>query len=164
MKRTGAEHGALISDGAEAHGLIIDSLAYGGDGVARWDGRVVFIPCALPGDVVSARIVQDKGTYLRAAIERIEEPSPDRIEPFCPLATSARCRAELSYLRAPGSRHRENQSGSRGLASPVGGCFARRRVRRSPVPSAVVTAVRDGILGAQSSILCVFSWWRIRIV
>jgi 23S rRNA (uracil1939-C5)-methyltransferase len=47
---------------------------------------VVFIPDSLPGDVVSVRIVQDKGTYLRGELLEVREPSPDRAAPFCPFA------------------------------------------------------------------------------
>lgn len=67
--------------------LTIESLAYGGDGVAHLEGRVVFIPDALPGDVVRVQIAQDKGTYLRGALIEVVEPSPDRVESFCASAT-----------------------------------------------------------------------------
>jgi 23S rRNA (uracil1939-C5)-methyltransferase len=64
----------------------VEALAYGGDGVARFEGRVVFVPGALPGDTVRVRIAQDKGSYLRGDLIGILEASPDRVEPFCPLA------------------------------------------------------------------------------
>lgn len=70
----------------ETPALPVESLAYGGDGVAHLDGRVIFIPDALPGDVVRTRTVQDKGSYLRGELLDIVEPSPDRVEPFCPFA------------------------------------------------------------------------------
>ncbi len=66
--------------------LTVESLAYGGDGVAHLDGRVVFIPDALPGDVVRMCVSQDKKTYLRGELLEILEPSPDRVAPFCPFA------------------------------------------------------------------------------
>jgi 23S rRNA (uracil1939-C5)-methyltransferase len=66
--------------------LTVESLAYGGDGVAHLEGRVIFIPDALPGDVVRVRVVQDKGTYLRGELLEVINPSPDRVAPFCPLA------------------------------------------------------------------------------
>lgn len=67
--------------------LTIESLAYGGDSVGHDGGRVVFIPGGVPGDRLRARIVQDKGTFLRGTIEEIIEPSPERVEPFCPYAS-----------------------------------------------------------------------------
>ncbi len=66
--------------------LTVESLAYGGDGIAHLEGRVIFIPDALPGDVVRVRVAQDKGTYLRGALLEVLESSPDRVEGFCPLA------------------------------------------------------------------------------
>jgi 23S rRNA (uracil1939-C5)-methyltransferase len=66
--------------------LTVESLAYGGDGVAHIEGRVIFIPDALPGDVVRVRIAQDKGTYLRGELLDVVEPSPDRVDYFCPRA------------------------------------------------------------------------------
>ena len=63
----------------------IVSLAHGGEGVARVDGRVVFIPLAAPGDTVLARIVEDHPRWARARLEEILRPSPDRIQPKCPL-------------------------------------------------------------------------------
>ena len=64
--------------------LTVSGLAFRGHGIARTsDGQVVFLPYAVPGDVVRARIVESKGDYLRGAIEQIEEPSADRVSPPC---------------------------------------------------------------------------------
>jgi 23S rRNA (uracil1939-C5)-methyltransferase len=79
--------------------VTIESLAYGGDGVAHLEGRVLFIPGALPGDVVQIRIIQDKGSYLRGELVEIISLSPDRVESSCRY--SSRCGGcqwqELSY-------------------------------------------------------------------
>jgi 23S rRNA (uracil1939-C5)-methyltransferase len=65
--------------------LSIDSLAYGGDAVARAeDGRCVFVPGGCPGDTVSVEIAEDHGNYLKARIIEIIEPSADRRKPACP--------------------------------------------------------------------------------
>ena len=66
--------------------LNVESCAFGGDGVARHEGRVVFVPGALPGETVIGEIVAEKRDFARARIHRIETPSPDRVEPLCPLA------------------------------------------------------------------------------
>jgi len=65
--------------------LSIESLAYGGDGVAHLpDGRTAFVVGACPGDIVEVKIAEDHGKYVRARIESVVKPSPDRVEPPCP--------------------------------------------------------------------------------
>jgi len=65
--------------------LTIESLAYGGDGVAHLDdGRTAFVPGACPGDVVSVDIVQDHGRFVRCEILDVLLPSPERVAPPCP--------------------------------------------------------------------------------
>lgn len=65
--------------------VVIDSLAAGGDGVARApDGRVVFVPFAAPGDRVRLRVVESRARFLRARIERLLEAGPARTDPVCP--------------------------------------------------------------------------------
>src|SRR3954452_9956448 len=59
--------------------LRIDTLAYGGAGVARLDGYVVFVRDAVPGDRVRARVTKRKRAYAEARAIRVLEPSPDRI-------------------------------------------------------------------------------------
>jgi 23S rRNA (uracil1939-C5)-methyltransferase len=65
--------------------VTIDSLAFGGDGVGRHDGQVVFVPGVAPGDEVEARVVQEKKGYVRAEVARILRPSALRVAPPCPL-------------------------------------------------------------------------------
>jgi len=66
--------------------VTVESLAYGGDGVGRIGEKIVFLPDTVPGDVVTARITGDKGTFFRGVPEKIVTPSPERVEPFCPVA------------------------------------------------------------------------------
>jgi 23S rRNA (uracil1939-C5)-methyltransferase len=61
--------------------LRIDSLAFGGNGVARNGGYVVFVAGGLPGDRVRARVLKRKRSYADAQVVELLEPSPDRIEP-----------------------------------------------------------------------------------
>jgi 23S rRNA (uracil1939-C5)-methyltransferase len=61
--------------------LRIDSLAYGGAGVARADGYVVFVRDAVPGDRVRARITKRKRAYAEARAVELIAPSPERIPP-----------------------------------------------------------------------------------
>jgi 23S rRNA (uracil1939-C5)-methyltransferase len=61
--------------------LRIDTLAYGGAGVARLDGYVVFVRDAIPGDRVRAQVTKRKRAYAEARAVEVLEPSPDRIAP-----------------------------------------------------------------------------------
>ena len=83
---------------------VVDSAAFGGEGVARVDGMVAFIPFALPGERVVARIVKIKPDYLRCELTEIIEKSPDRIVPECPYFY--RCPG-CAYLHANYSRELE---------------------------------------------------------
>ena len=48
------------------------------------DGKVLFVENAIPGDVVNARIVKEKKSWAEGKITELLQPSPFRIEPFCP--------------------------------------------------------------------------------
>ncbi len=62
--------------------LTIDSLAYGGAGVARRDGYVVFVQGGIPGDRVLAVVSKSKRAYAEARAIEILQPSPQRIPPL----------------------------------------------------------------------------------
>ena len=70
--------------------LRIDSIAAGGDGVGRHEGMVVFVPRSAPGDVLRVSGTK-KDRLVRGRIERVMEPSPDRVEPPCAHYTVDRC-------------------------------------------------------------------------
>ncbi len=61
--------------------LVIDSLAFGGAGVARLEGYVVFVSDAMPGDRVRAVVGKSKRAYAEARAVEILEPGPERIAP-----------------------------------------------------------------------------------
>jgi 23S rRNA (uracil1939-C5)-methyltransferase len=63
--------------------LTIDSLAFGGEGVARLGdgGYVVFVAGAIPGDRVRAVVHKRKRSYAHARTLEVLEPSPERIAP-----------------------------------------------------------------------------------
>jgi 23S rRNA (uracil1939-C5)-methyltransferase len=61
--------------------LQVDSLAFGGAGVARLDGYVVFVAGALPGDRVRAVVGKSKRAYAEARVLDVLAPGPDRIAP-----------------------------------------------------------------------------------
>ena len=70
--------------------LSIDTIAAGGDGVARNEGLVVFVPRTAPGDVITAS-VSGKGHFARGSLRAILRPSPDRIDPPCQHYVRERC-------------------------------------------------------------------------
>ncbi|MBC15773.1 MAG: 23S rRNA (uracil(1939)-C(5))-methyltransferase RlmD [Desulfovibrio sp.] len=77
----------------------IESLAYGGKGVARIDGMAVFVAGGLPGDTVKARLVKVKKRFAEAVAESVVSPSDKRVEPACPhYGTCGGCTAQdLDY-------------------------------------------------------------------
>ncbi len=55
-----------------------------GMAVARVDGLVVFVPFAVPGDVVDIQLYKKKKNYAEGRVERLVSPSPHRVAPVCP--------------------------------------------------------------------------------
>src|SRR5690554_6372994 len=64
--------------------LKIESLDLEARGVARLDGKVVFVDAALPGEKVLARIVKRKAFFDTARLKCMLEPSSQRVRPHCP--------------------------------------------------------------------------------
>lgn len=65
--------------------LDIDSLSNLGQGLGRVDGWVVFVPFALPGERVRARIFRNHKNHSEADLVELLNPSPHRVEPRCEL-------------------------------------------------------------------------------
>jgi 23S rRNA (uracil1939-C5)-methyltransferase len=63
--------------------LTIDSLAYGGNGVARLNGFVVFVRRGLPGDTVRARVTKVQRRHAEALATEVLQPSPLRVDAPC---------------------------------------------------------------------------------
>lgn len=60
-------------------------MIYGGDGLARSsEGKAVFVPLVLPGEEVSAEVVDEKPGFVRASLKELLKPSEKRIQPACP--------------------------------------------------------------------------------
>ncbi|MEI8235436.1 MAG: TRAM domain-containing protein [Verrucomicrobiota bacterium] len=64
--------------------LILHDIAFGGKGVGRSEGLVVFVPYTIPGETVTVAITRKKKNYAEAALVSVENPSHDRVEPECP--------------------------------------------------------------------------------
>lgn len=69
-------------------GLVIEDIGLDGKGIAHVQGLTVFISNAIPGDHVIARVDALKKNYAVASCIQIVKPSPDRIEPACPVAAA----------------------------------------------------------------------------
>lgn len=59
----------------------LTAMTHGGEALGRHKGRVMFVPHAIPGETVKARVVEDKGRFARAALIEILKASPARIVP-----------------------------------------------------------------------------------
>jgi 23S rRNA (uracil1939-C5)-methyltransferase len=79
--------------------LRIESLAFGGNGVARLGGFVLFVRRGLPGDLVRARVTKVKKSHAEAETVEVLEPGPSRVEAPCPyFGACGGCRfQDLAY-------------------------------------------------------------------
>lgn len=65
--------------------LTVDKMVTKGEALARHDGKVIFIPGAIPGERILVELTEEKGDFSRARIVDILEPSKERITPKCPF-------------------------------------------------------------------------------
>jgi len=69
---------------APEYEITLDKLVYGGEAMGRLpDGRAVFVPFALPGETIRARLVEEKRGFARGELLEVIQPSPVRIAPRC---------------------------------------------------------------------------------
>ena len=105
--------------------LRLTGYAYGGEALGRLeDGRMVFVPFALPGETVRVRLVEEKRGYARAELLEVLQASPERIQPRCAhFGLCGGCHYQhLSYasqLAAKATILREQLERIGGLADPV---------------------------------------------
>lgn len=107
--------------------LTIDSLAFGGSGVGRRDGKVIFVPGAFPGDVALVKLVKNRKNFGEAAVESIQTPSPLRREPVCPYVSECggcpwmplNYSAQLDWKRRMASGQMEHLGGISAEVSPA---------------------------------------------
>lgn len=62
----------------------ITGMAHGGSAIGRHEGKAIFVPYAIVGETITARIVEDKGNFARGELIEIVAPSENRVEPRCP--------------------------------------------------------------------------------
>ncbi|MCS1352042.1 23S rRNA (uracil(1939)-C(5))-methyltransferase RlmD [Mechercharimyces sp. CAU 1602] len=63
----------------------ITGQSHSGDGIGRVDGFTLFVPQAIPGEIVEVQVVQVKKTYGKAHVKSWEKESPARVQPPCPI-------------------------------------------------------------------------------
>ena len=86
----------------------IEKLIYGGDGLARMPadsqgrGKTVFVPFVLPHEQVDVSIIESRSGFARAKLEQVLTPSPDRVEPGCPVLWQLR-RLPIPAHKLPGT-------------------------------------------------------------
>jgi len=66
--------------------LTITDISEEGDGIGRHDGKVVFVPSAVPKDVVEVQLVNSRANYASGKLQKIVYPSPHRVQPHCIVA------------------------------------------------------------------------------
>jgi 23S rRNA (uracil1939-C5)-methyltransferase len=87
----------------------VESIALGGNGLARVDGRVVFVEGGLPGDRAEARVRRVRRGYAEARLEKLSSPSPMRVPARCPhVPRCGGCRfQELDYAQQLREKQRQ---------------------------------------------------------
>lgn len=81
--RMHSDDSSPLAPGREVE-LVVDKLALGGAGLARFEGLAVFVERGLPGQRVLARITQARKRHAEAEVLRVLTPSPHQVESFCP--------------------------------------------------------------------------------
>ena len=63
--------------------ILIEGVAAEGNAIAHVDGKVLFVPQCIPGDVVDVRVLRKRKGYMEGQAVNLVKPSADRLEPFC---------------------------------------------------------------------------------
>jgi 23S rRNA (uracil1939-C5)-methyltransferase len=71
--------------------LQLTAVAHGGTALGRHQGQVIFVPYAMPGEVVRVEIVEASSRWAQARLVEVLQPSPQRVEPPCPYFGPDRC-------------------------------------------------------------------------
>lgn len=81
--------------------VTVEGFTHGGEGVARVEGKAVFVPGSLPGERVVVRIVDDRKRWARAELVEVAAASPDRVTPPCPyVGTCGGCDLQHASVEA----------------------------------------------------------------
>ncbi len=64
--------------------LTLTDISHGGEAVGRHDGKVIFVPLAIPGETVRVELTEQREHYAHARLLEVLAPSPGRVTPPCP--------------------------------------------------------------------------------
>ena len=81
--------------------LTVEKLVYGGDGLARAEGKVMLATFVLPGEEVRVEAVRETPSLVRARLAEVVRAAPQRVPPPCPyFGRCGGCTLQhMSYLR-----------------------------------------------------------------
>lgn len=82
--------------------LRIEDLNNKGEGAGKYKGYTVFVPGALPGEMLKCRIISTKKNYSRGVLYHLKESSPQRIEPTCQYYNERCGGCQLQHLSYEG--------------------------------------------------------------
>src|SRR5688572_25393096 len=132
--------------------LVIDDLAFGGEGVGRADGYVMFVRGGLPGDRLRVKVTESRSRFGRAVIEDVLQPSPDRVPAPCPyFGRCGGCR--LQHLAYPAQlAFKEKQV--RDCLERLGGlgAFELRPILPAPEPYGYRNKMEFTVAGAPAAV------------
>lgn len=80
-----------MSENETQFDIELTAMAHGGSALGRHDGRTIFVPYTIPGEVIHARIVEERGRVAFAEGVTLLEASADRVYPVCPHFGPGRC-------------------------------------------------------------------------
>ena len=63
--------------------VTISDVAAEGKAIARVNGMALFVPFAVPGDVVDVQVSRRRSSFMEGYVTRVVRPSPQRVAPFC---------------------------------------------------------------------------------
>jgi len=117
--------------------LTITGQTSDGSGIARHDGLAVFVQGAMPGDIIVGRVLKVNKTIAYAKIEELVTPSPDRIQPDCPVFAQCggcalrhmRYEAELAFKQERVESALARIGGIMAAVDPVAGAADQMRYR-----------------------------------
>lgn len=114
--------------------IVTEKLVFGGDCIAKIDGKTVFVPFSLPNETLLVEITESHRDYDRARIVEIIEPSPHRIVPPCPLY--GKC-GGCNFMHCESSAQTEYRKNS------LRDCFVRAGIPEEKIPDIEVIAGPD---------------------
>jgi 23S rRNA (uracil1939-C5)-methyltransferase len=78
--------GSLPDSGGLEISLVVEQVAFGGQGLGRLDsGKVCFVPRVIPGERIVAHVTKERSSFAEGEVVRLVEASPDRVKPPCPV-------------------------------------------------------------------------------